>query len=212
MTVVDVRRRRGHLVAVIGDDGSETLIDKRTWEESPYGVDSFLSLEQLADLCERSKRDRTREKAVFLLSRRDYSRRELEQKLCREKGRYQAHNRETAAEAAAYMEELGYVNDEAYAARLARDYQRVRLYPRRRAVEKLCEKGIARETARQVVEDLDVDDAQLALEFLHKKRYTIPQSREDAEKIAAAMGRYGFSGEDIRRALTAWMREENYVD
>lgn len=208
MRVVEVRRRRGHQVMVVADDGTETLLDKRTWEESPYGVDSFLSLEQWEELCERSKRDRARDKAVFLLSRRDYSRRELEQKLCREKGRYCADHKDTAAQAAAYMEELGYVNDTAYAARLARQYQESRLYPARRAVEKLCEKGIARETARAAVEALELDDAQLALEFLRKKRYNVPNTREEAEKIAAALGRYGFSGEDIRHAMRAWENEE----
>ncbi len=208
MRVTDVHRRRGHQVAVMTDDGNEIVLDKRTWEESPYGVDSFLSWEQIEALCEQSARDRARDKAVFLLSRRDYSRKELEQKLCREKGRYHADRRDCAAEAAAYMEELGYVNDSAYAARLARQYQEGRLYPARRAVEKLCERGIARETARLAVEDLDLDDTQLALEFLRKKRYNIPSSREEAEKIAAALGRYGFSGEDIRRAFTLWENEE----
>ena len=208
MRIVEVRPRRQHYVAVLTDDGTETLLDKRTWEESPYGVGSFLSVEQWEELCERSQRDRAREKAVFLLSRRDYSRRELEQKLCREGGRFQADRREYAAEAAACMEELGYVNDEAYAARLARQYQQERLYPRRRAVEKLCEKGIARETAQQAVEEVGCDDAQLALEFLGRKRYNISRSKEEWQKQAAALARYGFAYEDIRRAMA--MREEEY--
>ncbi|MBR2338564.1 MAG: regulatory protein RecX [Clostridia bacterium] len=210
MRIVEVRPRRKHYVAVLTDDGGEMLVDKRTWEESPYGVGSSLSVEQLEDLYQRSERDRAREKAVFLLSRRDYSRHELEQKLCREGGRFQADRREYAAEAAARMEELGYVNDEAYAQRLARQYQCERLYPRRRAVEKLCEKGVDRATAQQAVAQLDCEDAQLALEFLHKKRYNIPQSDEEAQKLMAALSRYGFAYEDIRRAIYAWQEEENH--
>lgn len=212
MTVVAVRPRRGHWLAVVGDDGTELLIDKRTWEESPYGVGSFLSLEDREALRQRSEEDRAREKAVFLLSRRDYSRRELEQKLCREKGRYHAERRDSAAAAVEEMAACGYVDDTRYATRLAREYCLTRLYPRRRAVEKLCEKGIDRETARRAVEAVETDDTQLALEFLRKKRYNIPQTREAAEKIAAAMGRYGFSGEDIRRALSLWQEEETHVD
>ena len=208
MRIVAVRRCRGHQVAVTTDDGNETLLDKRTFEESPYGVDSFLSCEQLDELRDRSARDRAREKAVFLLSRRDYSERELRQKLCREKGRYYTDRQQAAAEAAAYMTECGYVNDANYAARLAWVYQQERLYPRRRAVEKLCEKGIDRDTAREAVEALEIDDAQLALEFLRKKRYTVPYTREEAEKQMAAMARYGFSAEDARRALTRRQEED----
>jgi len=107
MTVVAVRPRRGYWVAVVGDDGTELLIDKRTWEESPYGVGSFLSLDDQEALQQRSETDRTREKAVFLLSRRDYSRRELEQKLCREKGWYHTERRDTAAAAAGEMASRG---------------------------------------------------------------------------------------------------------
>ncbi len=207
MRIVAVRRCRGHQVAVLTDDGNETLLDKRTYEESPYGVDSFLSCEEWDALCEKSAQDRLRDKAVFLLSRRDYSRRELERKLCREKGQYHGERRDGAVEAAAYMEELGYVNDESYAARLAEQYRTVRLYPRRRIVEKLCEKGIDREVAREAANAVEGDDAQLALEFLRKKRYTVAMTAEEADKQAAALARYGFAGEDIRRAMR-WHREE----
>ena len=201
MILTSVRPHRGQQVVLVWDDGEETVLDKRTCEESPYGVGSFLSCEQWEELCALSRRNRARNKAVFLLSRRDYSRRELEQKLCREKGRYHAENQEAAADAAAYMEQLGYVKDEEYARRLAREYRDVRCYPRRRALEKLCEKGIARDTARDVLDGMDWDDTQLALEFLEKKRYNIPQSREETEKQLAALARYGFAGEDIRRAM-----------
>lgn len=201
MILTSVRPQRGQQVVLTWDDGEETILDKRTFEESPYGVGSFLSWEQREELCALSRRNRARNKAVFLLSRRDYSRRELTEKLCREKGRYHAENQEAAAEAAVYMEQLGYVKDEEYARRLAREYRDVRCYPRRRALEKLCEKGIARDTARDVLDEMDWDDTQLALEFLQKKRYNIPQSREETEKQLTALARYGFSGEDIRRAI-----------
>ena len=207
MKILAVRPEKGHRVALTTEDG-DVLLYKRTWEESPYGVGSSLSEEEWDALLCRSEQDRLNEKAVFLLSRRDYSRKELEQKLCREKGRYHKENGEAAARAAARMEELGYVNDEAYAARLARHYQESRCYPSRRAVEKLCEKGVPRETAQQAVEELNLSDSQLALEFLRKKRYNSPQSDEEAEKVAAAMARYGFSYEAIRFA----MKEAYYGD
>ncbi|MBQ6830042.1 MAG: regulatory protein RecX [Clostridia bacterium] len=208
MILTSVRPHRGQQVVLTWDDGEETVLDKRTFEESPYGVGSFLSCDELEELCALSRRNRAREKAVFLLSRRDYSRRELEQKLCREKGRYHPENQEAAAEAAAYMEQLGYVKDAQYAHRLACEYRDVRCYPRRRALEKLCEKGITREVAREVLDEMEWDDTQLALEFLIKKRYNIPRSREETEKQLAALARYGFAGEDIRRAMRRREEEE----
>ncbi len=208
MKLLAVRPARQHRVALLTDEAGEVLLYKRTFEESPYGVGSSLSAQEWEALLLKSEQDRLAEKAVFLLSRRDYSKRELEQKLCREKGRYCPQNAGAAAEAAQAMAQKGYVNDEAYAARLAREYQTVRLYPRRRAVEALCQKGIARDLAQQAVAALNLEDSQLALEFWHKKRYNRPQSNQEAEKQAAALMRYGFSYEAVRFA----MKEAEYGD
>lgn len=186
------------------DDGSEVSIDKTVWEESPYGVGSSFSYEELEALRVTSDRRRAESKAVFLLSKRDLSRRELEEKLCREKGKYCADNREAAAAAAARMEALGYVNDERYARHLAEQYARVKLYPRRRIVEELMHKGIDREVAREAAAELELDEAQMALAFLAKKRYTVPKDNKERQRIVGALVRYGYSSEVIRRALNAW--------
>ncbi len=208
MLLQSVRPTRGHLVTLAFDDGSEACIDKTVWEESPFGVGSSLSAVQLEALCEHSSRRRAENKAVFLLSKRDLSRRELEQKLCRERGRYTPDNREAAAAAAARMEELGYVNDDAYARRLAEQFVRVKLYPPRRVTEELCRRGIARDTVREVVAELSCDELQLALAFLHKKRYTVPKDTKEAARIAGALARYGYSADTVRRAMTQWANED----
>lgn len=202
MTVVAVKRARQSRVVLVTDSGEEFTVDKATWEESPFGVDSSLSHEEIEELLACSARRRAQRKAVYLLSRRDYSRKELEQRLCREGGRYAAEQREAAAQAAAQMEAWGYVNDKAYAERLAQRYVHGKLYPARRAVAALCEKGIGRALAEEAVAALGADDAEIALEFLRKKRYTVSNGPEQTGRVAAAMARYGFSGEDIRRALS----------
>ena len=207
MIIVGVRPARQSRVKLLTDMGEEFLIDKKTWEESAYSVESSLSENQLEELIRESDHRRAQSRAVYLLSKRDFSRRELEQKLCRERGRYVPENKELAQTTAAYMEELGYVNDAAYAERLAQRYSTERLYPRRRVVQKLTEKGIARQTAEEAAAALDTEDCDLALEFLRKKRYTVPSEQHEAEHIAAALARYGFAGEDIRRAMRRWMEE-----
>lgn len=207
MIIVGVRPARQSRVKLLTDMGEEFLIDKKTWEESPFSVDSSLSEDQLEELMRVSDHRRAQSRAVYLLSKRDLSRRELEQKLCREKGRYVPENKELAQKTAARMEELGYVNDAAYAERLAERYSREKLYPRRRIVQKLIEKGIHRTLAEEASAELETADEDLALEFLLKKRYTVPKEQHEADRIAAALARYGFVGEDIRHAMRRWMEE-----
>lgn len=209
MIIVGVRPARQSRVKLLIDTGAEVLIDKKTWEECAYAVDSSLSDEQLFELIRVSDHRRAQSRAVYLLSKRDFSRRELEQKLCREKGRYVPENKELAQQTAARMEKLGYVNDAAYAERLAVRYSTERLYPRRRIVQKLVEKGITRAMAEEAVETLETADEDLGLEFLMRKRYTIPKEQHEVDRIAAAMARYGFAGDDIRRAVRRWMEDEN---
>lgn len=209
MIITALKPARQSRVVLVMDNGEEFLIDKGIWEESPFGVDSSLSRSQMEELLASSQRRRVHNKALYLLSKRDYSRKELEQRLCREGGRYVAENREAAAEAAAAMEDYGYVNDQTYAELLARRYCWEKCYPHRRAEQVLCEKGIARAVAAEAVKTIEKEDWQLALEFLRKKRYTVSESHEQTERVAAALARYGFSHDAVRRALTAFSEEEN---
>ncbi len=209
MTIRSVRPVRGHQVRITFSDGNEVCLDKTTWEESPYGVDSSLSAVELEALCDRSARQRAESKAVFLLARRDFSRRELEQKLCNEKGRYHAENREVAQATAERMEQLGYVNDAAYAQRLAEQMARVKLYPKRRVAEELMRRGIDRELAREAANETEGDEIELALAFLSKKRYTVPVTMQERQRIAGALARYGYDAETVRSALARWQKEAN---
>ena len=81
MMITELRKRRGRLVLLVLDGEPAMTVDVRTFEESPYRVGSSLSDEELKALLEESARRRARERAVYLLSRSDHSRRGLEEKL-----------------------------------------------------------------------------------------------------------------------------------
>ncbi len=199
--IIGAEKERGHQIRLNLDGAENILIDQRIWEESSYEAGSSLSEEQLEDLAARSRRRRATEKAIFLLSRRDYSKRELAGRLSRERGRHRPEWEEAAGETADRMEELGLVNDETYAARLAEEYRFRRFYPRRRAVQELCGRGISRELAEQVIEETGTEDADLALALLHKKYYNKLHDADGRRRTAVALARQGFSYEDIRRAF-----------
>ena len=64
----------------------------------------------------------------------------------------------------------------------------------------LCARGIDRETAEQAVEETGSDDVQQALALLQKKCYTTLDSESDRQKALAALQRFGFDYETVRRA------------
>ncbi len=195
MTITELRKCRGRLYRLVLDGEPAVTVDVRTFEESPYRVGSSLSVEELEALLDESARRRAREKAVDLLSRRDHSRRGLEEKLRREAGAA------IAAQTAQQMEERGYIDDERYARRLAQNLTERKLYPRRRAVQELCARGIERELAARAVEETGKDDLEKALELIEKKQYNRLQDEKGRRKTEAALARYGFDRATIRRAM-----------
>lgn len=192
--ITGAEKQRGRLVRLELDGEPALAVDARTWEESPYQVGGEIGEEELAALLACSDAARAREKALWLLSRRDYGRAELQRKLQKDT------DVATAQAAVDRLAALGLVDDGRLAGRLARELCLRKHYPRRRAVGVLCARGIDRETAEQAVEETGSDDVQQALALLQKKCYTTLDSESDRQKALAALQRFGFDYETVRRA------------
>lgn len=195
MRIDDVQRRRGSLVQLVLDGEPAALIDRKTFEESPYEVGSSLSEEQWVALKKESKTRRAWDKALYLLSLRDYARAQLQRKLEREAGS------ELARETVERLERAGLLNDGAYARRLARYMVERRHFSRRRTLQELTARGLDRETAEEAVEELEPDDAEQALELLRKKRYNELSDPDTRRRAASALARAGFGWDAVRCAM-----------
>lgn len=195
MRIDDVQRRRGSLVQLVLDGEPAALIDRKTFEESPYEVGSSLSEEQWVALKKESKTRRAWDKALYLLSLRDYARAQLQRKLEREAGS------ELARETVERLERAGLLNDGAYARRLAQDMVERRHFSRRRTLQELTTRGLDRETAEEAVEELEPDDAEQALELLRKKRYNELSDPDTRRRAASALARAGFGWDAVRCAM-----------
>lgn len=200
--ITALRKQRGSLYVVEREYQSPVELDRRTLDENGIVVGSELTDAEWATLCALSAANRCRERALWLLSQRDYSRRELERKL------RDMADREQAARTADRMVELGLVNDERYAERLAREYCLVRRYPARRAVQKMMEKGLSREVIELALETVTSDDVQQALAHLKKLCYTDMDNEETKRKLRDKLVRYGFSYETVKTAVRLLEEEE----
>jgi len=170
-------------------------VDRQTFDESPYRVDSEITEEQLETLLARSQYHRARERALYLLGLRDYACRELEQKLLTEA------TPEIAAAVVARLQEVGLLDDEQYAARLARHLSEYKQYPRRRVEQELRRRGIDSAIICDAMGGLESDDFQQALALLEKKYYNMLNTPEDRRRTTAALARRGFTYTAIRRAM-----------
>ncbi len=175
-------------------DGGETLRStlEAVTDERLY-VGKELDEKAFEELKRSSSKALDRQKALEMLSRRPYSRRELKDKLLR-----RGTDEQSAEDCIAWLDEHGFLDDGEYAGAVARHYSakgygagRVKSELRRRGIER----ELADETLAELPENTEKIDAYIA------RRLSDPKDRDSVRKIGAALFRRGYSWEEIRAAL-----------
>lgn len=148
-----------------------------------------------------SELDTAKKRAMYLLGGKDYSRRELIEKLKKN------YSEENAVKAADFMCEYGYVDDSRYAEKLARNYIVGRKYGKSRAALMMRQKGLDPEIIEEALSAYSKEDiTEEIAEILRKKyidRLFLPglEGKKEMQKIVAALARRGYSYGDIKSAL-----------
>ena len=200
MKIVAISTRKKGLTLVTLEDGSENLIDTELVLSRGLSVNG--QVENIDELLFDSDLKRAKSRAIWYLSRRDYSKKELTDKLITA-----GFSKKTSALAVERMEELGLVNDEAFAKRLFTELVTYRHASTREAVQKLKLKGIDRDLIKALEEENESDESE-SIKLLIAKKYQNRLDTEDGvKKVFAALIRKGFSPSDVRRALKEYSEE-----
>ena len=202
MIITDIVPKRKKLSALYIDGEFAMKLDTETIITSPYSVGCEISDEQLKELIQASDEKRAKEKALWLISYRDHSKRELEEKISR------TSDKDSAKKAVERMEELGLVNDEKFARRYAEDLINVKHMSARGAKYKLREKGIDRELAQQILEELDPDPSEHIQILIETKYRNTLNTEKGKRRAVAALQRMGYSWGDINSVLSQYIEEE----
>ena len=173
-------------------------LDAGTFADADLHQDDELEPWQIEELRKKSDTRRALDKAMDLLALRDHAAGELYDKLCR---KFDPHS---AAAAVARAGELGLLNDESFARRRAAELLRKRK-SRREILMDLNAKGIDRDTAAAVVEDLGADEEEdpdlASARALVQRQYASKLAQGKGAQVAAALARRGFSHSVIRTVL-----------
>ena len=152
-----------------------------------------LDEEELRELRAASAAALARNRAMELISRRPMSEKELIDKLIRK-----GEDEETAADCARWLRENGFLDDESYAAAVARHYAAKGYGPGRVRAE-LSRRGVDRELWDDTIEAMPENSEKM--DRFIAARLTDPEDREQVRKVSAALYRRGYSWEEIRSAL-----------
>ena len=201
MKITAVEPRRKQMCALFIDGEYVMNLDAQTLIENRFDVGREIDDDELKEIIEKSSERRAKEKALWLISYRSHSKKELFDKLKR------SFDEASAQKAVDRMEELGLINDEEF----ARLYERKLVNGKKMSVKaaefELYRKGIDKITAEQVLGELEYDPKTQIIEFITKKYKNI-----DDEKIkrraVAALQRKGYSWEEIKQAIESLVSEE----
>lgn len=183
-------------VLVYPEEGDPLRITRA--ELLQFGLHQGMDLppELVVELEESYKRSSLRAKGAQLASGRMLSKKELQEKLVRK-----GAGEEEAQDIALWLEELGAVDEEAYAGILVRHYAAAH-YGKKRIVQELQRRGIPRELMEEALAQLPQPHE--AIEgYLAAKYKGRSLDFDERRKLGNALLRRGFDWHDIRPVLNA---------
>lgn len=191
---VEKSKHKQGRVLVFPEEGELLRITEA--ELLPFGIypGAELTDQQVDALREAARRSETKLRAAHMASSRMLSKKELTDRL-RRKGA----EPDEAAEAAERMEELGAVNDSAYAGVVVRHYAAMG-YGRGRVEQELYRRGIPKELWEDALRELP-DSADAIDAFLRSKLKGRQPDRAELKRLSDALLRRGYSWNEIRPAL-----------
>lgn len=146
-----------------------------------------------------------KKKAMAMLDRRQMSRTQLIKKLV-EKGAGQDEAESTAD----WLCSIGALNDGQFAQHVAQSYAR-RGYGAAKVRQELYRRGIDRETAEAVIENME-PSCEAIDRFVSARLKGRQPDKEETRRIYAALRRRGHGYEEIKRALSRYIPEDMNFD
>lgn len=167
-----------------------------------------LDSDTLEELNTAARLSRVKEKALNLLSARPLSRKELVDKLTarpKDRDKEPLADAGEAEEIADRLEELGYLDDAAYA-RMVVEHYSAKGYGPRRVRDELYRRGVPRELWEEALEGCEDPEDGIDV-FLRKKfRGQTPDAKE-LKRASDALARRGYRWEDIKDGLRRYGAE-----
>lgn len=193
------QRIKGRWLAVL-EDGSILRVGENQVVDFALYTGKELSEEEAEALQGSAQRQQRKEKALELLARKPQSRRELEKKLAQ-----WGAEEDEAQTVCDRMEQLGYLNDAEYAARVVRHYSAKGFGPGKLRDE-LYRRGVPRDLWQKAMDQAE-DPAQSIDAFVAKKLAGKTADRQTLKKVSDALARRGYRWPDINDALDRYGAE-----
>ncbi len=194
---ISVTQGKQNKIHILCDGEYKFTVDAEYWFSSPYhGRDGIDDYEELTAFFEAVGSRCAFIAGLRFLSYRDHSKKDMVSKLI-QKG----HKREYAENAAEMLSEYGYINDERYAQYLAETLSEHKGKSARAIKTELIQKGISREIADNITENIDIDPISRIIDLLNTKYSRKITDEKGIKRTVASLQRLGYKWSDINAAF-----------
>ena len=199
--IVNIRKLQSGCSAVLTlSDGSRVKMPFKAVTGLNFRVGDPANAKELIN---RANIYMAKETAVRMLSVRDYSKKELFDKLV-----LRGYEKETVENVVEELTDYGYIEEQRYIDRTLHNLLSVKRYSKKMAYHKLIEKGIDSDTARNALDNANVNEQENITAIIDKNKM------KNKRSVGALLNRYGYEYADYRRALDIYYseNEDEYAD
>ena len=177
MVISEITGAKNHLCKICFDKSEDVFLDKETVAKNALKAGLFVDEERLEELKYESALARATSKAMWLLSRREYSQKEMIFRLKRDK-----FDENAIFEAVKTLADAGVIDDERFAYNYAR-------------------KGVSREMAEEYAAQFSQDDTDDAVKIIKLKYADFLTDEKVKRRMIAALQRKGYNYDVIKHAI-----------
>lgn len=169
-------------------------------------VGDYIDNDRLLDILKSSNIRKAKEKALRLISRKDYSKKELLDKLT------VSTNLDAAEIAVNKMEEVGIINDKEFAKKYAKDLILRKRFAQSRVEYELYKKGIDKDLIEETLNEFYMDPKEQINYLLEKKYFSLLDSEKGKVKLISSLKRLGYKWGEIYASLNEYISDKIYED
>ncbi len=203
MEITALKKDKLHLTRVSLSNGEDVLIDNDVCAVNCLKKGDSLSEDRLNDLIFQSQYERAKSRAVWYLDRKDRTSKDLYNKLCQA-----GFDKKAAAKVIARLVEVGLIDDRRFAENYAERLMDGNI-SKREALQKMLQKGVPYDLAKDVLQGLDTDEGEQINALLERKYRSKLMADNGVEKVYAALIRKGFSYDAVKTALNKYKEFED---
>lgn len=195
MVITDIKRIKKALFEIYIDDKLAASLDINIVAQHKLKKYQEITQKQLDNLIFKSNVFRAKQRALFLLSRRDYTKKELLKKLVLEYGEI------ASDQVILRMQELGFINDKKYALKYARDLIFRKHFAKQRARFEMRKKGLEIDIIEEALAQIETDPVEEISNIIKAKFISQINDEKGKRRTINNLIRKGYNYSDIKIAI-----------